>query len=77
MAGRLPVLCWFDLLEGAYNKTNKEYAMGPMGGFGGFGGFGIFGIAGLVIGIIALVRVFNLKREFEILKDAVKELKEK
>jgi len=48
--------------------------MWPMGGFGGFG---VFGVAGLVIGIIALVKVLNLKRDFEILEDAIKELKEK
>ena len=51
--------------------------MWPMGGFGGFGGFGIFGLAGLIIGIIALVKVQNLKREFDILKDTIKELKER
>ena len=51
--------------------------MWPMGGFGGFGGFGIFGLAGLVIGIIALVKVQNLNREFEALKDTIKELKGK
>jgi hypothetical protein len=48
-----------------------------MGGFGGFGGFGIFGIAGLVIGIIALVKASNLKKEFDILKDSIKDSKKK
>lgn len=51
--------------------------MWPMGGFGGFGGFGIFGVAGLVVGIIALVKVQNLNREFETLKNTLKELKGK
>jgi hypothetical protein len=44
---------------------------------GGFGGFGIFGVAGLVLGIVALVKVSNLKRDFEKLEDEIKELKEK
>ena len=48
--------------------------MWPMGGFGGFG---IFGVAGLVLGIVALVKVLNLKRDFEKLEDEIKELKEK
>ena len=51
--------------------------MGPMGGFGGFGGFGMFGVAGLVLGIIALVKASNLKKEVEILKGIINELKEK
>jgi len=51
--------------------------MWPMGGFSGFGGIGIFGVAGFVIGIIALVKVQNLNREFETLKDTIKELKGK
>ena len=48
--------------------------MWPMGGFGGFG---IFGVAGLVVGIIALVKVQNLNREYETLKNTIKELKGK
>jgi predicted PurR-regulated permease PerM len=51
--------------------------MWPMGGFGAFGGSGIFGLAGLIIGIVALVKVQNLKREFDILKDELNELKGK
>lgn len=42
-----------------------------------FGGFGIFGVAGLVLGIIALVKASNLKRDVEILKGILKERKEK
>ena len=48
-----------------------------MGSMGGFGGFGAFGVAGLVLGIIALVKAQNLKKEFEILKESIKESKEK
>ena len=51
--------------------------MWPMVGFRAFGGSGISGLAGLVIGIVALVKVQNLKRDLDILKDALNELKGK
>jgi len=77
LAGATAVILIIKHVQYANSVLLKEVAMGPMGGFGGFGGFSIFGVAGLVLGIIALVRAINLKKEFEILKDTIKELKEK